>query len=45
MKMVLEGDKVLGTADLSDMVLNAEMSKKQEKMLEVMLMNVSDLVI
>ncbi|EEO1968936.1 replication initiation factor domain-containing protein [Listeria welshimeri] len=45
MKMVLEGDKVLGTSDLSDMVLNAQMSKKQEKMLEVMLLDVSDLVI
>ncbi|EAC9043126.1 replication initiation factor domain-containing protein [Listeria monocytogenes] len=45
MRMVLEGDKILGTSDLSDMVVNAEMSRKQEKMLEVMLMDVSDLVI
>lgn len=44
MKMVLEADHTLGTQDLSDMVVNAEMSSKQEKMLDVLLADVGDMV-
>nr|WP_281284309.1 replication initiation factor domain-containing protein [Shouchella miscanthi] len=44
MKMVLEADQVLGTNQLSDMVTNAEMTKKQEKMLDVWLGEVKDMV-
>ncbi|SDN50880.1 phage replication initiation protein [Fictibacillus solisalsi] len=45
MKMVLEVDKHLGSTDLSDMILNAEMSDKQEKMLEVFLAEITDMVV
>ncbi len=44
MKMVLEADKILSTQDLSDMVTNAELSTKQEKMLDVLLANPRDMV-
>ncbi|WP_240422299.1 replication initiation factor domain-containing protein [Listeria costaricensis] len=44
MKMVYEMDKVMGTSHLSDMVLNASMSEKQEKMLEVKLAETADLI-
>ena len=35
MKMVLEADQHLGRNDLSDMIMEAELSEKQEKMLDV----------
>ncbi|MBC1565064.1 replication initiation factor domain-containing protein [Listeria booriae] len=44
MKMVLEADKHLGTNQLSDMILEAEMTKKQEHMLDVMLADSEDMV-
>ncbi|KQL56966.1 MULTISPECIES: replication initiation factor domain-containing protein [Bacillaceae] len=44
MKMVLEADQVLGRQDLSDMVVNAELSDKQEKMLDVLLASPQDMV-
>lgn len=45
MKMVLEADKHLGSTDLSDMIINAELSERQEKMLEVYLAEVADMVV
>ncbi|MEC0490207.1 replication initiation factor domain-containing protein [Bacillus licheniformis] len=45
MKMVLEADKHLGSTDLSDMILNAELSERQEKMLEVYLAEIADMVV
>lgn len=45
MKMVLEADNHLGSTDLSDMILNAELSDKQEKMLEVFLAEIADMVV
>lgn len=44
MKMIVEADQELGTNQLSDMVTGAELSKKQEKMLEVFLADVEDMV-
>ncbi|WP_235794640.1 replication initiation factor domain-containing protein [Virgibacillus salidurans] len=44
MKMILESDQVLGNQDLSDMIVEAELSDKQEKMLAVFLADVGDMV-
>lgn len=44
MKMVLEADEALGTNDLSDMIMNAELNPRQEHMLEVKLATVDDMV-
>ncbi|MDH6595435.1 replication initiation factor domain-containing protein [Bacillus altitudinis] len=45
MRMVLEVDKATGSNDLSDMVINAEMDKKHETMLDVYLANIADMVV
>lgn len=44
MKMVLEADKQLGTNELSDMIMNAELNPRQEYMLEVKLATVQEMV-
>ncbi|KKI85329.1 replication initiation factor domain-containing protein [Shouchella clausii] len=44
MKMVLEADQALGRQDLSDMIVNAELSPKQEKMLDVLLAKPEEMV-
>ena len=44
MKMVLEADETLGKNDLSDMIMGAELSDKQEKMLNVFLADIGDMV-
>ncbi|MFB4260957.1 replication initiation factor domain-containing protein [Shouchella clausii] len=44
MKMVLEADQALGRQDLSDMIVNAELSPKQEKMLDVLLATPEEMV-
>lgn len=45
MKMVLEADKHLGRNELSDMILEAELSDKQQKMLEVFTAEIADMVV
>nr|WP_318248389.1 replication initiation factor domain-containing protein [Bacillus pumilus] len=45
MRMVLEVDKAIGSNDLSDMVINAEMAKKHENMLDVYLADIADMVV
>ncbi|SPU21175.1 putative replication protein; mobile element region [Niallia circulans] len=44
MRMVLEADQALGKQDLSDMVTNAEMSPRHEKMLDVLLATPEEMV-
>ena len=45
MKMVLEADQHLGRNDLSDMIMEAELSDKQEKMMDVFIAEVEDMVV
>lgn len=45
MKMVLEVDQHLGRNDLSDMIMEAELSDKQEKMMDVFIAEVEDMVV
>ncbi|MEC2218556.1 replication initiation factor domain-containing protein, partial [Bacillus subtilis] len=45
MKMVLEADKHLGQTDLSDMIVEAELAKKHEQMLNVFIADVADMVV
>ncbi|KIL13580.1 replication initiation factor domain-containing protein [Bacillus pumilus] len=45
MKMILEADKALGENDLSDMILNAKLQDKHEKMLETFLTPIHEMVV
>lgn len=45
MKMVLKADEILFSNQLSDMILNAELSEKQEKMLSVYLADINEMVV
>ncbi|MCY8504917.1 replication initiation factor domain-containing protein [Bacillus atrophaeus] len=45
MKMVLEADRYLGKNDLSDMIVEAELSDKQQKMLDVFMAETADMVV
>ena len=45
MKMVLEADEHLGKTDLSDMIAEAELAEKHEKMLNVFIADVADMVV
>ncbi|MGV6981815.1 replication initiation factor domain-containing protein [Bacillus pumilus] len=45
MKMILEADRALGQNDLSDMIINAELQEKHEKMLETFLTPIHEMVV
>ncbi|QQK75392.1 replication initiation factor domain-containing protein [Salicibibacter cibarius] len=45
MKMVWEKDRILGTNDLMDMIQFSDMGKRQEKMLDVFVTDIDDMMI